>query len=102
MINNTRAPYCIVVIPLLIETDQTDLVDRVMVVDSPVDTQISRVEARNELSREEITAIIAAQTDRETRLGHADEIIANDGSPAHLAIIVRRLHEKYLDMVNNL
>ena len=91
-----RAPYCIVVIPLLLETDQRDLVDRILVVDTDVDMQIARVAMRNGLPRHEITAIIATQTSRDSRLAAADEVINNGGSLDDLAIQVRVLHEKYL------
>lgn len=93
---NIQAPYCIVVIPLLLETDQRDLVDRILVVDAGVDNQITRVTIRNGLPMLEITAIIAAQTSRDSRLAAADEVINNDGSLDELAIQVRAQHEKYL------
>ncbi len=91
-----QAPYCIVVIPLLLETKQRDLVDRILVVDTEVDKQIARVVSRNGLPRDEITAIIEAQINRESRLAAADEVINNDGSLDELAIQVRAQHEKYL------
>lgn len=91
-----QTPYCIVVIPLLLEADQRDLVDRILVVDTGIDDQIARVTKRNGLPRHEITAIIAAQADRDSRLAAADEVINNDGSLDELAIQVRAQHEKYL------
>jgi len=47
------APYCIVSIPLLFETDMTRLVDRILVIDCPVETQIERVKIRDNLTIEE-------------------------------------------------
>jgi dephospho-CoA kinase len=93
---NTQAPYCIVVIPLLLETDQQDLVDRILVIDAGEDRQIARVTLRNGLPRSEIAAIIAAQASRDSRLAVADEVINNDGSLDELADQVRSHHEKYL------
>jgi dephospho-CoA kinase len=93
---NTQAPYCIVVIPLLLETDQQDLVDRILVVDAGEDRQIARVTLRNGLPRSEIAAIIAAQASRDSRLAAADEVINNNGSLDELADQVRSHHEKYL------
>ena len=93
---NIRTPYCIVVIPLLLETDQRDLVDRILVVDTGVDKQIARVTMRNGLSRHEIMAIITAQASRERRLAAADEVIDNNGSLNELNSQVRAQHEKYL------
>jgi dephospho-CoA kinase len=93
---NIQAPYCIVVIPLLLEAGQQDLVDRILVVDAGIGKQITRVTMRNGLPRHEITAIIAAQASRDSRLGAADEVISNDGSLDELANQVRTHHEKYL------
>jgi dephospho-CoA kinase len=93
---NIEAPYCIVVIPLLLETDQRDLVDRILVVDTEVDKQIARVAMRSGLPRHEISAIIATQASRDSRLAAADEVINNDGSLDELATQVRAHHEKYL------
>jgi dephospho-CoA kinase len=93
---NIQTPYCIVVIPLLLETEQRDLVDRVLVVDTGVDNQIARVSMRNGLPRHEIIAIITAQASRDRRLAAADEVIDNNGSLDELDIKVRAQHEKYL------
>ena len=95
---NIRTPYCIVVIPLLLETDQRDLVDRILVVDTGVDKQIARVTMRNGLPRHEIMAIITAQASRERRLAAADEVIDNNGSLNELNSQVRAQHEKYLEI----
>ena len=96
LINELQSPYCIVVIPLLVETRQSDLVDRVLVIDIPEAIQISRVAARDSLAREEILAIIDAQTSRHTRLAAADDVIENSGGLDVLESRVHRLHEKYL------
>jgi dephospho-CoA kinase len=97
-INKVQAPYCIVVIPLLLETGQSDLVDRILVMDVPLATQISRVASRNRLPREEILAIIEAQVSPGTRLAAADDIIENSGGLNELASQVGQLHAKYLEI----
>ena len=97
-INKVRAPYCIVVIPLLLETGQSDLVDRILVIDVPLATQISRVASRDRLPREEILAIIEAQVSPGTRLAAADDVIENSGGLDELATQVNQLHEKYLEI----
>jgi dephospho-CoA kinase len=76
------APYCVIVIPLLIEADQLDLVERVLVVDLDEEKQVQRVGARSGLSEAEVRKIIAAQIERSERLRHADDVIENNaGSP---------------------
>jgi len=98
LIKATRAPYTVVVIPLLLETGQSDLVDRILVIDAPEQTLIDRVTARDQLPAEEIHAILGSQTDRNTRLAAADDIIINTGTLDELAVKVQALHEKYLLM----
>ncbi|MDX1487974.1 MAG: dephospho-CoA kinase [Acidiferrobacterales bacterium] len=89
-------PYCIIVIPLLIEANQRDLVDRIVVIDADEDLQRQRVTARGQLPEEQIRQIIAAQLSRSERLRHADDVILNNGALADLRASVDRLHERYL------
>lgn len=88
--------YCIICIPLLIETQKVALVERVLVVDCPVAMQIERVKQRSQLSDAQIHAIIAAQASRAERLASADDIIDNSKSVTHLAEQVKKLHNFYL------
>ncbi|MEN9313920.1 MAG: hypothetical protein RIS35_313 [Pseudomonadota bacterium] len=92
------APYAIVVIPLLVESgNPTHWLDRVLVVDCPVEIQVERVMRRNGLAREQVEAIVAAQADRARRLAAADDILENAGAtPADLAERVEVLHADYL------
>ncbi len=89
-------PYCVLVIPLLIESGQRDLVDRVLVVDADEARRIAWIKARSGLDDAEIRAIMAAQADRNTRLRAADDVLDNDGDLTHLDAEVRRLHALYL------
>ncbi|MGD2136835.1 MAG: dephospho-CoA kinase [Gammaproteobacteria bacterium] len=95
-IDAAHAPYCVAVIPLLLETGQTDLVDRILVVDAPESSRISRVIARDRLSRDTVTAILQSQTDRESRLAAADDILVNDRDHDTLIRQVRMLHNRFL------
>ena len=97
----STAPYVVFVIPLLFETGQQSLVDRVLLIDVPEDLQRARVAARDGLDPTRIDRIMAAQTDRATRLGHADDVICNDGSIEDLRAAVEKLHRKYLQLVQN-
>jgi dephospho-CoA kinase len=90
------APYCIIVIPLLIEADQLDLVERVLVVDLDEEKQVQRVGARIGLSEAEVRKIIAAQIERSERLRHADDVIENNADMASLKAQVEKLHRRYL------
>jgi dephospho-CoA kinase len=94
-----NAPYALVVIPLLVETGgYRDLLDRVLVVDCPEAMQIERVMARNGLTRDEVTVILAAQAGRAERLAAADDVIVNTASPAALTTEVEALNGRYRDL----
>jgi len=91
-----RHPYCIVVVPLLVETGFQKLVDRVLVVEAPRERRIQWVMDRGGLSRQEVERIMEAQAPPETRRAIAHDIIDNDGSLEDLQAKVDRFHAKYL------
>jgi len=93
-----EAPYAIIVVPLLIETGMDKAMDRVLVVDCPETVQIERLMARDGETPAGARAILAAQTDRISRLAAADDIIKNDGTLAELQDKVRDLNERYRRM----
>lgn len=90
------SPYSIVVNPLL-RTRQPQY-DRFVVVDVPTETQIQRAMARDGMTRELAERMVSSQTERETRLRLADDIITNDQTEAHVENQVDRLHRRYLVM----
>ncbi|TAN65400.1 MAG: dephospho-CoA kinase [Methylobacter sp.] len=92
------SPYCIISIPLLFETGMTHLVDRVLVIDCPVETQIERVRMRDKLSIERILSIINQQVSRELRKAKADDLIDNSDADYRLAEQVKKLHNSYLSL----
>lgn len=93
-----ESPYCLLVIPLLVESSMQDLADRVLVVDVSPETQIARTRERDGRGEEEIRAILRAQATREQRLAVADDVIVNDGDIERLNGQVDRLHGIYLQM----
>ncbi len=99
-IRRLDAPCCIVSIPLMIETGQTDLVDRVLVVDSPPELQRERIARRDGWSEAEIDGVLRAQASREQRLRAADDIIVNDGDLDSLRRSIATLHRGYLDLAD--
>ena len=89
-------PYCLLVIPLLVETGMTDLVDRVLVVDASEAEQIHRVMARDRIDEIQARQILAAQASRRQRLALADEVVENAGDFANLERQIADLHLYYL------
>jgi len=66
--------------PLLVETGQHELVDRVVVVDVPEATQLERAVGLRGLTRDDVERRMAAQVSRQDRLAFADVVIDNSGS----------------------
>ena len=95
-LESSNSPYCVLVSPLLLETEQKSYCSFVLVVDVPEESQIARTAKRDDVSEEQVKNIISAQIDREKRLEQADEIIINDGSMEELKEKVVVLHTKYL------
>lgn len=90
------APYCIVSIPLLVESGADYSVDRVLVVDVPETLQRQRLAERDGVSEIEIEATLGAQCSRSDRLREADDVILNDAGFSQLDARVADLHEMYL------
>jgi dephospho-CoA kinase len=90
------APYCILMIPLLVESGGDYRLDRVLVVDADAGRRTGWVQARSSLNREEVRRIMDTQAGREERLAAADDVIENDGDLDDLARKVDALHERYL------
>ena len=91
-----KGPYALLVVPLLVESgDRAAAVDRVLVVDCPVEVQIERVMHRSGLTRERVETILAAQASRAQRLAAADDVIDNAGAPDALPGQVDTLHRRY-------
>ncbi|WP_421860148.1 dephospho-CoA kinase [Marinobacter salarius] len=93
---NYSLPYVLLVSPLLLETDQHELVEKVVVVDVPVDVQIQRTMARDTNDREQVERIIAAQMPREQRLRKADDVVDNNLAMMDVERQVEQLHQTFL------
>lgn len=91
-------PYCLIVIPLLIETNAIDRFDQILVVDTDEKIQIQRAHQRDNTSEENIEKIIKSQVNRQQRLKYADDIIENNLSIEGLNSSVNILHEKYINL----
>jgi len=94
--SHTESPYCLFSIPLLIETDQHTSYDRVLVVEASEDRRRSWIQARSDLTQNEITAILSAQVSDEQRRRAADDLLMNDGGIDDLHARIERLHQTYL------
>jgi len=93
-----ESPYAILVSPLLIESGQYAMAQRILVIDVPQQLQIERTLQRDGISEQQIQAILKAQATREDRLSHSDDVLVNDRDLAWLHSEVERLHHFYLTL----
>ncbi|NEX90760.1 dephospho-CoA kinase [Aeromonas rivipollensis] len=92
-----NSPYCLLVVPLLVENRLTGLADRVLVIDVDEATQIERTCRRDGVSREQAQAILASQASRSERLAMADDVLDNQsGTTETIRERILALHETYL------
>jgi dephospho-CoA kinase len=95
-LQQATSPYRILVSPLMVETDQQQLVNRLLVVDVPRAVQIERTLKRDAVSRGQVEATLNSQASREQRLAAADDVVENSGSLAALHQQLEPLHRRYL------
>lgn len=91
-------PYAIAAIPLLAEVGGRAAypwLDRMLVVDVPVETQRARLQQRDGIEADLADRMIAAQATREQRLALADDVIVNSGSLDDLQRHVAALDARY-------
>ena len=97
-LNEQNTPYCVLCSPLLLETKQYQLVDRILLIDVPVEIQIQRTIERDSCDKSQVEAIIANQLSRQKKLERADDIICNERDLTYLQQTVTKLHSNYLDI----
>ena len=93
--------YCVLDVPILIESGMDALVDRVLVIDLPESVQLERLLERDRIRDELARQMVGAQAPREQRLARAEDCIANTGTIAGLCAAVGRLHEFYLELAGS-
>lgn len=97
-LQRASSPYVILVSPLLLETNQHQLTDRVLLIDASEDLQIERASQRDRQNIQQIQKIIQAQMPRKQKQELAHDIVLNDGHLSHLYAHLEPLHQQYLDL----
>jgi dephospho-CoA kinase len=87
--------YAIIVVPLLIEVNYGDIIDRTLVVIADENKRVERIQQRDNRSLSEIRSIIANQVNDEKRLQKADDVIENNSNIENLESQSMELHKKY-------
>lgn len=92
------SPYAVAAIPLLTEAGGHSTypwLDRILVVDTPVDVQRMRLMRRDGIDAELAEQMIGAQASRAQRLALADDVVVNDADPAQMDRHVAALDARY-------
>jgi len=93
-----KSPYVVLVAPLLFENALDKLCNRTLLIDIPQNVQIERTASRDNVSVEQVKAIIAAQMSREDKQKKADDILNNDRALNDVNHDLLTLHKRYLHM----
>ena len=88
--------YVILVAPLLFENGLEAYCNHTLLIDVPVDVQITRTTARDNVSVELAKQIIASQMSRADKQQKAGDILDNNRPLEEVKTDVQKLHEKYL------
>lgn len=97
-LRSAESSYAVLVSPLMLETNQHELVDRVLVVDVPESIQIQRTMARDQMTEEQTRQILNSQIQRAQRVAKADDLVDNSGSLNQLHQSLENLHQFYLSL----
>ena len=98
-LSTASGPYQLVVIPLLTTSPLQNQVDRILLVDCDVNTQLTRIMRRDGITLDLAEKIIASQSTRNERLSIAHDVIENNSVFEKIIPQVRKIHEKYLRQV---
>lgn len=97
----STSPYTLLVSPLLLESSQHKLANRILLIDVPEEIQLRRTATRDKVAEAQVRAIIAAQMSRDEKRRRADDIVINDSDLPSLHQQLDALHETYLKMAEN-
>ena len=95
---SATSPYAVFVSPLMVESGQYRITQRLLVVDAQEAVRVARTLLRDHTTPEQVQAILKAQASREQRLALADDVLVNDRDLAWLHSEVERLHTFYLTL----
>ena len=99
-IEASQSDYLIISVPLMIETGMNAMMDRVLLIDCNVETQIERLSQRDQSSREEAIKIIESQASIESKRELSDDRIINNNETSieELTLKVKELDDFYRNL----
>lgn len=100
-IKSINSLWCLWVVPLLIEKKLNKIVDRILVIDTPIKTQLKRIIIRDKINLYQAKKIVSQQTSRNQRILISDDIIFNKNKDIKiLNLYVRYLNYFYTYLFN--
>ena len=99
-ISDSTAPYLIIAVPLMIETGMNQLMDRVLLIDCSIETQVRRLIERDKCTKQQAQSIIENQASLESKRAICDDVIVNEECTSldHLKTEVIRLNSFYSNL----
>lgn len=97
-LQTSNSPYTLLVSPLLLESSQHKMAQRILLIDVPEALQLARTANRDQVDEAQVKAIMAAQMSRTDKRSRADDIVVNDADLASLHKQLDDLHKQYLEM----
>ena len=100
-LKNAQSDYVVLVAPLLFENELDSYCDRTLLIDVPVEIQITRTTKRDNISTEQAKQIIDAQMSRENKQQKADDILNNNRHLNDVKQDLLKLHKYYLQQAKS-
>tara|TARA_B100001059_G_scaffold37199_1_gene30129 strand:- start:1187 stop:1816 length:630 start_codon:yes stop_codon:yes gene_type:complete len=100
-LTNAQSDYVVLVAPLLFENELDNYCNRTLLIDVPVEIQITRTTKRDNISTEQAKQIIDAQMSREQKQHKADDILNNNRNLNDVKQDLLELHKYYLQQAKS-
>jgi len=99
-ISDSTASYLIIAVPLMIETGMNKLMDRFLLIDCSIETQVRRLIERDKCTKQQAQSIIKNQASLESKRAICDDVIVNEEGTSldHLKTEVIRLNSFYSNL----
>lgn len=91
----TNKPYVVKEAAIMLETESKNSVDYIVLVHSPMELRVQRIQERDGVSKSEIEARINAQMSEDDKLKLADSVIRNDQKHSLIEQVLT-LHQKFI------
>jgi dephospho-CoA kinase len=97
-LKSATSPYAILESPLLFETNQHQMTDKTLLIDVPIEIQVTRSCQRDNNTETQIRKIIETQMPRTQKQDRADFVLDNTISQSELNNKVGQLHKVFLSL----